>query len=554
MRCLRGVGMEAGSVVAQSERSDMQQDMQRLVTRSGMERACRQRPSGLESGFGEGEHSPHDGGDKPGLEGRCDAAQSEGGVCGSGNKVCEVSAGVFEHGASGRVCHGASSDSGAAYGAPSNASGSGSSYKSRCNGQSPAESDGFRHERDSQGVRAWRGHTSAMVRVEPFYYRGKVWCLRVPTGAFVAVRNGIAFPTGNSGFPKSHNGPWGGTALKPALEPITMARKPLTGTLARNWREHGTGALNIDGCRVGDGSDRSSGGAPIKNPAGSQSIGGGWANNRSRATGGRWPANLIHDGCNEVVAGFPTTGPSSGADRGASDNGVSAARFFYCAKASRKDRNEGCNEVVTWESVDLNPVTGAFNELRRAMCAATTQRPEGIEWSTLWYGSRITAPCQTAIRYIIEMASRTTTESKTSNCSPLWSTSASIRAAIAIAAEHGSSLAELAESTSQWSRDSTDDAMASVRHAAHAVLHALSETSKLGKLGNTHSTVKPTDLMRYLCRLVTPPGGRVLDPFMGSGSTGKAALLEGYRFIGIERDDAYFAIAKTRVAAEAEPA
>jgi hypothetical protein len=71
--------------------------------------------------------------------------------------------------------------------------------------------------------------------------------------------------------------------------------------------------------------------------------------------------------------------------------------------------------------------------------------------------------------------------------------------------------------------------------------------------GNTHPTVKPTDLMRYLCRLVTPPGGIVLDPFMGSGSTGKAALLEGFRFIGIERDPKYFAIAQARVNSDPIP-
>jgi site-specific DNA-methyltransferase (adenine-specific) len=65
--------------------------------------------------------------------------------------------------------------------------------------------------------------------------------------------------------------------------------------------------------------------------------------------------------------------------------------------------------------------------------------------------------------------------------------------------------------------------------------------------GNTHPTVKPTDLMRYLCRLVTPPGGIVLDPFMGSGSTGKAAMLEGFEFIGIEREASYHAIAEQRI-------
>jgi len=65
--------------------------------------------------------------------------------------------------------------------------------------------------------------------------------------------------------------------------------------------------------------------------------------------------------------------------------------------------------------------------------------------------------------------------------------------------------------------------------------------------GNTHPTVKPTDLMAYLCRLVTPPNGVILDPFMGSGSTGKAAMREGFSFIGIERDPDYYAIAQQRV-------
>ena len=65
--------------------------------------------------------------------------------------------------------------------------------------------------------------------------------------------------------------------------------------------------------------------------------------------------------------------------------------------------------------------------------------------------------------------------------------------------------------------------------------------------GNNHPTVKPTDLMRYLCRLVTPPGGVVLDPFMGSGSTGKAAMLEGFRFIGCELSPEYAEIANKRI-------
>lgn len=183
-----------------------------------------------------------------------------------------------------------------------------------------------------------------------------------------------------------------GTALKPALEPITVARKPFKGTVASNVLAHGTGALNIDGCRVATWDDLN-GGAYSNTERKNQffkalDAGAGEYVQPS----GRWPANLIHDGRDE-----PTE--LLGA----------AARFFYCAKASKKDRGDG----------------------------------------------------------------------------------------------------------------------------------------------NTHPTVKPTDLMAYLCRLVTPHGGVVLDPFMGSGSTGKAAVREGFRFIGIEMDADYLAIAEARIANEA---
>lgn len=262
-------------------------------------------------------------------------------------------------------------------------------------------------------------------------------CTRIEDAGF-EIRDMIAWIYG-SGFPKSHNGPWGGTALKPALEPITMARKPLEGTVAANVLAHGTGALNIDGCRV-----------PAENPTG---WGGGAAGGNTwtdencglakggdaRPVNGRWPANLIHDGSDEVLQAFPHTGPTPGSyetshrdttaysgswperivRKGHKDAGGSAARFFYCAKASKRDRDEGL------ESFD--------------------------------------------------------------------------RVAVAPRA-------------------------------------------------NNHPTVKPTDLMRYLCRLITPAGGTVLDQFMGSGSTGKAAVLEGFGFIGIEREAQYAAIAEARVA------
>ncbi|PDT79983.1 hypothetical protein CO676_30490 [Sinorhizobium sp. BJ1] len=214
-----------------------------------------------------------------------------------------------------------------------------------------------------------------------------------------------------------------GTALKPAWEPICLARKPLIGTVAENVLEHGTGAINIDGSRVPGGNEHEL---------------------------GRWPANIVHDGSDEVLAAFPDTKSGSlmgyhGADAAPmpaieGDSG-SAARFFYCAKASRKDRDEGLADFDT-KTVDV--LAG-----HRSRRMEEVKRPDGA-------------------------------------------------------------------------------------------------TPAVGK--NTHPTVKPTTLMQWLCRLVTPPGGVILDPFMGSGSTGKAAVLEGFQFVGCEREDEYMPIATARIA------
>ena len=251
-----------------------------------------------------------------------------------------------------------------------------------------------------------------------------------------------------------------GTALKPAHEPICVARKPLIGTVAANVLAHGTGAINVDGCRVKLGA----GEQPYSYPNGRG--GEGWHGRESLGSNldipsfgndlGRWPANLIHDGSDEVLAAFPQAsgqqGDLNGQSKDRKSKGIfgdmpaarhhtarveldkSAARFFYCAKASKSDRNEG-----------LESFTPA-----------------------------------------------TTSDGRT------------------VAADNA------------YQRGKTERA-------------------------NTHPTVKPTDLMRYLCRLVTPPGGIVMDPFTGSGSTGKAAVLEGFSFIGFKLSAEYTAIATTRI-------
>lgn len=219
-----------------------------------------------------------------------------------------------------------------------------------------------------------------------------------------------------------------GTALKPAWEPIVLARKPLIGTVADNVLAHGTGALNIDGCRI-----EGVKGVPVSpNTQDSKIYGKGSSLTRGDSAGfdphaGRWPANLIHDGSAEACAPLGE-----------------ASRFYYCAKASKKDRDEGLDE-----------------------------QPDAV-------------------------------------------------------------LARSTQAQAEAKRGNTIEEGAGAFNKARIVK-------------NNHPTVKPTELMRYLCRLITPPGGTVLDPFMGSGSTGKAATLEGFQFIGIEREPEYLRIAEARI-------
>jgi len=221
-----------------------------------------------------------------------------------------------------------------------------------------------------------------------------------------------------------------GTALKPAHEPIVMARKPIKGTVAENVLEHGTGGINIDECRVGNQT-------MINRPAGNK--GGGNSYNlsvkgmpqdaSSTTSDGRFPANVMHDGSDVVQEIF-----------------ANKDHYFYCAKASKKDRDEGLEQLET-----------------------PTENLQGLDTR----GSTL----------IREDGTKTLVER--------WKPNADRK--------------------------------------------------------NNHPTVKPTELMRYLCRLVTPKGGIVLDPFMGSGSTGKAAILEGFHFVGIELDPEYFEIACARI-------
>jgi site-specific DNA-methyltransferase (adenine-specific) len=277
-----------------------------------------------------------------------------------------------------------------------------------------------------------------------------------------------------------------GTALKPAHEPIVVARKPLIGTVAENVLKYGTGGLNIDATRIGyasaddvaeyefnnNGQNRST-----KEEGASLEVHeGGWKVQKGEKTtpAGRWPANIILDeftaelldeqsGTSKSLAhnrphdtkwGFGVGNDNAKeydyetGQTGYSDSG-GASRFFYVAKASKRDRNEGL------ENIEGKEISAKGNGLARTCntCGASTL--DGCDCPDRTFSNPVRQ--------------------------------------------------------------------------------------------NFHPTVKPTALMQYLIRLVTPEGGVVLDPFAGSGSTGKAAILEGKRFIGIELTPEYLPIIEGRL-------
>jgi site-specific DNA-methyltransferase (adenine-specific) len=244
-----------------------------------------------------------------------------------------------------------------------------------------------------------------------------------------------------SGFPKSHNiGDGIGTALKPAHEPIVLARKPLSEkTIKENVLKWGTGGMNIDVSRIEYKDDKPIGRDCLRDKTTMTGWASGGLGDRTEDwepnNTGRWPANIILDEGEEPWR-----------------------KYFYCPKTSKKDRDEGLDEFEEKAQRQSSGGSRDFN----ARCA---------------------------------------------NC--------------------GKKFIGSPETICSCDNPITDNTVF--------------------KKKNNHPTVKPTELMEYLIKLVTPKGGTVLDPFMGSGSTGKAAIRGGFDFVGIEKEEEYIKIAEARI-------
>ena len=226
-----------------------------------------------------------------------------------------------------------------------------------------------------------------------------------------------------------------------------------------------------------------------------------------------------------------------------------------------KDRDEGLDDHETviiersltlespkWGNADRQVVLQVDTEPSppKVIAVSGVSNKSAHEWNTLLFGSEHTAPCLQGTTCIIETPTSSTTGLTTLSYFQNLLTSANTPVANCETASGGSPAQTAAPGTLLLR--TTSGLMASalgVEHAASPTLLKISVSARR----SDHPTVKPTDLMAYLCRLVTPPGGVVFDPFMGSGSTGKAAIREGFGFIGCEMDAAYFAIAQARLAA-----
>ena len=316
------------------------------------------------------------------VEGRSDTQKGEGQL--QGSPLRQVSEGVSSNGSQGWVHNGTPFSDGSMDGSLTESERSSESHQSQSLGQPQGEPGTVSDQRRSQEGGSWQ------------------------------VCGRCSKPIVNG---------WG-TALKPAHEPIVVARKPLIGTIATNVLTYGTGALNIDGSRVGtEGGTRGSNFVPNSTRFYSNSKLFGRNVDVEQLDAGRWPANVIHDGSDEVLEYFGEP-----------------QRFFYCAKASKSERNAGLEGLPERKSDTRSDVAAG-----------------------------------------------------------LW---------------------------------------------------AQMEAPK----ANFHPTVKPIALMRYLVKLVTPPNGTVLDPFLGSGTTAVAAILEGFNWMGCEMTEDYWPIIEARVAwAELQP-
>jgi DNA modification methylase len=346
--------------------------------------------------------------------------------------------------------------------------------------------------------------------------------------------------TGAPATPEAQQWAGWGTALKPALEPITMARKPLAGTVAANVLEHGTGALNVDASRI----------KPTIAPGGRE-----WEEQRNRAFLSAAIAALSDkltelEHCPSIAAG--PAGQTTSAKGETTPPGT-------CKPGT------GCSDGMKEGSTSTSLSTGEFGRMPTAQflediasIIETASRPT-IDWTT-WNScqcpstSAITSASIKAALRSLRLAASNSSSAGTAGRWPsnlIHDGSDEVVGLFPQSGNGGGLTVATRQRNKGWCNSSPGQGVAAIDSfgdtGSAARFFYTAKATKAERQGVTHPTVKPLDLMAYLCRLVTPPGGTVLDPFMGSGTTIKAAIGEGFQAIGIERNPDYFAMAEHRM-------
>jgi len=355
-----------------------------------------------------------------------------------------------------------------------------------------------------------------------------------------------------------------GSALKPACEPITVARKPISEkNLADNFLKWGVGGINIDGCRVGT-EDKLETGRNGRNVTSWKQTSELKDEPREYQTQGRFPANLIHDGSVEVLSLFPNSkstanirhnkasdntcmsGRNYERDGYGYDDSGSAARFFYVAKSSKRERNKGLDCYIT---VKYNNSCKEENTVAVQLLQRVISEQEHVNFSIDESGENIMVQCHKDSLSTILTELKRIIGLKIYNSLTLSLTNESTQDANS-ETDNGGSHVESVENLKRWILTTTNGNRELARGASRVVsemLSLISEEENWKQATNFHSTVKPIALMEYLVKLVSREGALILDPFAGSGSTGIACQNLNRDFILIEREPAYVEIIKARL-------
>lgn len=484
------------------------------------------------------------------MEERCDISESEGELCNSKNKICQMPGSIYADGKEGRLCNGTSAVGGEANKSSINTERGCTSYKSQCGGQQNRKPDAVCNESRSQELREWKTYQTTLATVTTEQYSGIIYCPTVSTGCFVAKRNGKVFITGNSGFPKSMNI---GKAVEAKLttgSANTQEFKNLKGekTESGDWGIDGNN--NQYGARPADYSaDKHLRTVNVDFQTEEGNRWKGWGTTLKpsyepiivarKPCEGSCVDNVLKYGVgginiDECRIGFSVREPDK---RVGTDAMMKTDKMWfdnaggYEGKEVRLYNNTGrfpANMIFTYDDGDFEEVCGGFPVGKKNGSITKQYKKNNIVYGE--YGD-----CDTWEAY----------NDSGSAARYFYCAKASKR-----------DRDEGLENLEIRYRGMSNQAKAELSRDNVGFDGGSAKTIGLNRViarKNIHPTVKPTDLMQYLVRLVTPDGGVVLDPFNGSGSTGKAVMYEnkdrnkGYRYIGIEMNEEYLEISKARI-------